>query len=111
MKETKNNQELDLYSAFASKDERFDGKFYVGITSTGIYCRPVCKARLPKKENCVFFKTKSEAEKAGFRPCLICRPELAPEYSITNAKKTIAEQVLTMLNQNACDENILQNIS
>lgn len=104
-------KEFDLYNAFVSKDERFDGKFFAGITTTGIYCRPICKARLPKKENCVFFKTKAEAEKAGFRPCLICRPELAPEYSIVNAKKTIAEQTLSMLNQNACDENVLENIS
>lgn len=104
-------KEFDLYNAFVSKDERFDGKFFAGITTTGIYCRPICKARLPKKENCVFFKTKAEAEKAGFRPCLICRPKLAPEYSIVNAKKTIAEQTLSMLNQNACDENVLENIS
>ena len=104
-------KEFGLYNAFVSKDERFDGKFFAGITTTGIYCRPICKARLPKKENCVFFKTKAEAEKAGFRPCLICRPELAPEYSIVNAKKTIAEQTLSMLNQNACDENVLENIS
>ena len=104
-------KEFDLYNAFVSKDERFDGKFFAGITTTGIYCRPICKVRLPKKENCVFFKTKAEAEKAGFRPCLICRPELAPEYSIVNAKKTIAEQTLSMLNQNACDENVLENIS
>ena len=80
-------KEFDLYNAFVSKDEIFDGKFFAGITTTGIYCRPICKARLPKKANCVFFKTKAEAEKAGFRPCLIYRPEPAPEYSIVNAKK------------------------
>ena len=66
------------YAAFQSKDSRFDGHFFVGVTSTGIYCRPVCRARLPRPENCTFFKTAAEAERAGFRPCLLCRPELAP---------------------------------
>ena len=66
------------YAAFQSKDSRFDGHFFVGVTSTGIYCRPVCRARLPRPENRTFFKTAAEAERAGFRPCLLCRPELAP---------------------------------
>ncbi len=66
------------YNAYASRDPRFDGVFYIGVTSTGIYCRPVCTARTPKKENCRFFKSAAAAEKASFRPCLRCRPELAP---------------------------------
>ena len=49
------------YAAFQSKDSRFDGHFFVGVTSTGIYCRPVCRARLPRPENCTFFKTAAEA--------------------------------------------------
>src|SRR6185437_7979672 len=67
-----------LYNAFASHDPRFDGVFYVGVTSTGIYCRPVCTARTPKAANCRFFDSAEAAEKANFRPCLRCRPELAP---------------------------------
>src|SRR5918999_2086004 len=67
-----------LYSAFASRDPRFDGVFYIGVASTGIYCRPVCTARTPKAENCRFFNSAEAAEKASFRPCLRCRPELAP---------------------------------
>ena len=51
------------YAAFQSKDSRFDGHFFVGVTSTGIYCRPVCRARLPRPENCTFFKTAAEAER------------------------------------------------
>ncbi len=66
------------YEAFARKDNRFDGRFFVGVVSTGIYCRPVCRAKLPKRENCTFYATAAEAERAGFRPCLLCRPELAP---------------------------------
>ena len=74
-----------LYAAFKAKDARFDGRFFVGISSTGIYCRPICKARQPKQENCTFFKTAAEAEQAGYRPCLLCRPELAPGTSIADA--------------------------
>lgn len=66
------------YAAFKAKDARFDGRFFVGVSSTGIYCRPVCRARLPKATNCTFYKTAAEAERAGFRPCLLCRPERAP---------------------------------
>ena len=57
-----------LYEVFKSKDNRFDGKFFAVVISTGIYCRPVCRARMPKKDNCVFFHTAAEAEKEGFRP-------------------------------------------
>ena len=66
------------YSAFKAKDARFDGRFFVAVSSTGIYCRPVCPAKLPKLENCSFHQTAASAEQAGYRPCLICRPELAP---------------------------------
>jgi AraC family transcriptional regulator of adaptative response / DNA-3-methyladenine glycosylase II len=64
-----------LYNAYASRDPRFDGVFYIGVTSTGIYCRPVCTARTPKAANCRFFGSAEAAEKASFRPCLRCRPE------------------------------------
>ncbi|MBA3059489.1 MAG: helix-turn-helix domain-containing protein [Gammaproteobacteria bacterium] len=66
------------YLALKAKDARFDGCFFTGVTSTGIYCRPVCRVRTPKRENCLFFSHAAQAERAGFRPCLRCRPELAP---------------------------------
>lgn len=66
------------YLALKSKDARFDGCFFTGVTSTGIYCRPVCRVRTPKRENCRFFNLAAQAEDAGFRPCLRCRPEIAP---------------------------------
>lgn len=69
---------LALHTAFSSRDSRFDGVVYMGVTSTGIYCRPVCTARTPKAANCRFFDSPEAAEKANFRPCLRCRPELAP---------------------------------
>jgi len=64
--------------ALAARDARFDGVFYVGITSTGIYCRPVCPSRLAASDHRRFFASAASAEHAGFRPCLRCRPELAP---------------------------------
>ena len=58
------------YLALKAKDARFDGAFFTGVTSTGIYCRPVCRVRTPKRENCRFFSLAAQAESAGFRPCL-----------------------------------------
>ena len=68
-----------LFRAFKAHDTRFDGKVYIGVTTTKIYCRPVCAARMPKFGNCEFFGSATEAEQAGFRPCKTCRPELAPD--------------------------------
>ena len=86
-----------LYAAFKAKDARFDGRFFVGISSTGIYCRPVCKARQPKAENCTFFRTAAAAEQAGYRPCLLCRPELAPGTSVTDATADLVYRAARML--------------
>lgn len=66
------------YRALAAKDARFDGVFFTGVTTTGIYCRPVCTVKTPRESSCRFFSTAAAAEAAGFRPCLRCRPELAP---------------------------------
>ena len=66
------------YAVLQSHDVRFDGRLFVGVTSTGIYCRPVCRVRLPRRENCRFFSTAAQAEAERFRPCMKCRPELAP---------------------------------
>ncbi len=66
------------YAALQARDPRFDGVFFTGVKSTGIYCRPVCPAKTPRAASCVFFNCAASAEAAGFRPCLRCRPELAP---------------------------------
>lgn len=89
-----------LYEAFMAKDARFDGRFFVGTSSTGIYCRPVCRAKKPKAENCTFYHTAAEAEQAGYRPCLLCRPELAPGYSITDATHNLGYRAARMLEEN-----------
>ncbi len=78
------------YRALASRDARFDGRFFVGVSSTGIYCRPVCKVRLPQKHNCTFYQDAATAEQAGFRPCLRCRPELSPGWSTTDISAQLA---------------------
>jgi AraC family transcriptional regulator, regulatory protein of adaptative response / DNA-3-methyladenine glycosylase II len=69
------------YRALESRDTRFDGLIYVGVKSTGIYCRPVCPARTAKYENCTFYGSAAAAQEAGYRPCLRCRPETAPEFA------------------------------
>ncbi|HZW13679.1 MAG TPA: AlkA N-terminal domain-containing protein [Noviherbaspirillum sp.] len=66
------------YRALAAKDTRFDGVFFTGVKTTGIYCRPVCTVKTPRESSCQFFSSAAAAEAAGFRPCLRCRPELAP---------------------------------
>jgi AraC family transcriptional regulator, regulatory protein of adaptative response / DNA-3-methyladenine glycosylase II len=66
------------YRALSARDTRFDGVFFTGVTTTGIYCRPVCSVKTPRESSCQFFGTAAAAEAAGFRPCLRCRPELAP---------------------------------
>jgi AraC family transcriptional regulator of adaptative response / DNA-3-methyladenine glycosylase II len=88
------------YLALKTRDARFDGSFFTGVTSTGIYCRPVCKVRTPKRENCRFFGHAAQAESAGFRPCLRCRPELAPQsvvWSIQDASYILAHQAARLL--------------
>src|SRR5690242_16675647 len=70
--------DFDCYQALTARDARFDGRFFVAVKSTGIYCRPICSARTPKESSCLFMETAAAAEQAGFRPCLRCRPELAP---------------------------------
>lgn len=88
------------YRALCSHDARFDGRLFVGVTSTGIYCRPVCRVRTPRRENCRFFEHAAQAEQAGFRPCLRCRPELAPasrHWSSEDATSILAQQATRWL--------------
>jgi AraC family transcriptional regulator of adaptative response / DNA-3-methyladenine glycosylase II len=90
------------YLALKARDARFDGRFFTGVTSTGIYCRPVCSVKTPKRENCRFFDHAAQAEGAGFRPCLRCRPELAPHsvvWSIQDASYILAHQAARLLDE------------
>lgn len=105
------NTKSTLYAAFKAKDTRFDGRFFVGISTTGIYCRPVCKAKQPKPENCTFYSTAAEAEQAGYRPCLLCRPELAPGASITDATASLAYRAARMLEESCSSEQSLAELA
>jgi AraC family transcriptional regulator, regulatory protein of adaptative response / DNA-3-methyladenine glycosylase II len=78
------------YQAMQARDARFDGRFFVGVASTKIYCRPVCRVRMPLQRNCTFYPTAAAAEHAGFRPCLKCRPELAPGRSMMDGTCMLA---------------------
>lgn len=99
------------YEALCSHDTRFDGKFFVGVSSTGIYCRPVCRVRTPREENCSFFLTAAEAEHAGYRPCLKCRPELAPGNSALEAGRNLAHLAAKELEQSCGNEESLAELA
>ena len=89
-----------LYRALSTHDARFDGRFFTGVTSTGIYCRPICRVRTPQRANCRFFEHAAQAELAGFRPCLRCRPELAPRdrhWSTEDAADILVRQATAWL--------------
>lgn len=94
------------YSAIASRDPRFDGVFYVGVTSTGIYCRPICPAKTPRQENCRFFSSAEAAEKESFRPCLRCRPELAPGNAPVDNAHRIAHLIVHRIGEGLLDEGV-----
>src|SRR3984885_11750319 len=87
------------YKALIARDSRFDGLFFVGVTSTGIYCRPICPVKPPKEINCRFYDTAQEAEQAQFRPCLRCRPELAPGNAPVDDSQRIAQLIVERLEE------------
>lgn len=87
------------WRVWQARDARFDGRLFVGVTSTGIYCRPVCRVKLPRRANCRFFDSAVRAEHAGFRPCLRCRPELAPGLSLMDSSSSLARAAATMLDE------------
>lgn len=91
------------YKALSARDARFDGLFFVGVTSTGIYCRPICTAKTPKESNCRFFPNAMMAEKEHFRPCLRCRPELAPGNAPIDDAQRIAHLIVQRLEEGLID--------
>lgn len=92
------------YNALISRDPRFDGVFFVGVTSTGIYCRPICPVKKPKRENCRFFESAELAEKASFRPCLRCRPESAPGNAPVDNAHRIADWMVHRINEGIAED-------
>ena len=99
--------DLDIdacYRAFRTRDPRFDGRLFSGVRTTGIYCRPICPARTPKRENMLFFPTAAAAQDAGFRPCLRCRPETAPDLAAWRGTSNTVSRALGLIEAGALDE-------
>ena len=96
-----NTPNQEWHHAVDTRDASFDGVFYVAITSTRIYCRPVCPSRLARRENRRFFETRDDAEAAGFRACRRCRPELAPGASPLEAVPRLAERAVAEISTGA----------
>ena len=97
--------------AVKSRDARFDGRFFTGVSSTGIFCRPVCPANTPKEENCTFFENAAAALQAGYRPCLRCRPEAAPGGPAWNGVSTTVNRALKLINEGALDEGSVEDLA
>jgi AraC family transcriptional regulator, regulatory protein of adaptative response / DNA-3-methyladenine glycosylase II len=95
------------YRAIETHDARFDGRLFVGVTSTRVYCRPVCRVRTPQQRHCRFFGNAASAEAAGFRPCRRCRPELAPGVSLVDSPHTLATHAARVIARAARDGDAL----
>src|SRR5271163_1713862 len=89
------------YRAVRARDTRFDGRFYVAVASTGIYCRPICPVRPPKRENMRFYSSAAAAEGAGFRPCMRCRPERAPGLATIDAAGRLIGAAIAVIEEHA----------
>ncbi len=93
------------YDALLSRNRRFDGWFFVGVATTGVYCRPVCPVKPPKAGNCSYYPTAAAAEKAGFRPCMRCRPELAPGHGLLDLPGNLADAAAALIENDFLNEH------
>ena len=106
--------ELDpavCYRAVRARDIRYDGRFFTCVKTTGIYCRPICPARPPKLENCCFVPTAAAAQKAGFRPCLRCRPESSPDLDAWQGSSAMVSRALKLIEGGALDEGDVASVA
>ncbi len=99
------------YRASSARDARFDGLFFVGVRTTGIYCRPVCPARTPRRDRCVFFARAAEAEREGFRACFRCRPELAPGSGRADSVPRLVSAALARIEGGFLDEASVEELA
>ncbi len=102
---------VTCYEAVRSRDRRFDGVFFIAVRTTHIYCRPVCKAQTPRFENCTFHPSAASAEKAGYRPCLRCRPELAPGNSSVDAVSRLAALAMSRIEDGALSRGSVDQLA
>src|SRR6267142_2276328 len=94
-----------------SRDARFDGRFFIGVTSTRVYCRPICPARAPKDEHVRYFPSAAAAEAAGFRPCLRCRPEAAPGTPAWLGTSGLVSRALRLISEGALDDKGVERLA
>jgi AraC family transcriptional regulator of adaptative response / DNA-3-methyladenine glycosylase II len=99
------------YRALELRDVRFDGRFFIAVKTTGIYCRPVCPARTPRPENVTFYPTVAAAQEAGFRPCLRCRPETAPDKGAWRGTSNTVSRALALIEMGALDEGSVDTLA
>lgn len=99
------------YRAVLTRDARFDGRFFGCVKTTGIYCRPVCPARTPRRENMTFVVSAAAAEEAGFRACLRCRPETAPDMGAWRGTSNTVSRALALIEAGALDDGNLEQLA
>src|SRR5947199_9724688 len=97
--------------AVDARDPRFDGVFFVGITTTRVYCRPVCPARVAYRDHRRFFRSAAAAERAGFRPCMRCRPELAPGLALIDAVPRLARDAANRIAAGALNGHTVSELA
>jgi AraC family transcriptional regulator of adaptative response / DNA-3-methyladenine glycosylase II len=99
------------YEAVQRRDPALDGVVFIAVKTTGIYCRPVCRARTPLARNLQFFPSAAAAERAGYRPCLRCRPETAPFCPAWKGTKTTVERALALIEAGALDRGRIDSLA
>jgi len=99
------------YRAVLTRDARFDGRFFVAVKTTKVYCRPICRVKTPLRKNCSFFTHAAAAEAAGYRPCKRCRPELAPGASLMEVSSELARAALALISGDFLAENSLEDLA
>jgi len=99
------------YEALKARDARFDGIFFVGVSTTGIYCRPICAVRMPGRDRCTFYPNAANAEAAGYRPCLRCRPELAPGAAAVDAVRRVSDQAVSRIEAGALSDASIEELA
>src|SRR5215471_11471367 len=94
-----------------SRDARFDGKFFIGVRGSGVYCRPVCPAPTAKEKNCRYFATAAAAAEAGFRPCLRCRPECSPGTPAWLGTSTTVSRALRLIGERELGDDGIEGLA